>query len=78
MQPPVVIWTDHTYRLVLSAGDTPAQNVYDLEVKAGDKDAMGKAKWAAYPSQSVAWSLFTEILQSASFPPPVLYPDEMY
>ena len=75
MAVPQVIWTDHRRRLVVIEGDTPQQNKYFLEMRAGDKDAMGKPQW--HPTE-LSWELFLTILQSvAAWKPVELNPDEM-
>jgi len=72
---PEIIWTDHRRRLVLMRGGIPAENQYFLEVRAGDKDAMGKAQWAPL---GLDWDVFKAILRSVqAWDPVILNPDEM-
>ena len=72
---PQVIWTDHKRRLVLMAGDVPEQNQYYLEVREGDKDAMGTPHWRPL---GLDWDIFKSILQSVlAWKPVILDSDEM-
>jgi hypothetical protein len=57
---PQVIWTDHKRRLVLMQAEAPEYNEYYLEVREGDKDAMGKPHWRPL---ALDWDVFRAILR---------------